>query len=212
MENEEFNLEEELREVREKREAQERQRSEELYNYLQQLRVKRIIKNGIAVGLAGVLLTCGYLALSHKKKPTTPTNVPTITELDDNITLTRNYTVEFGDTLSGIATTTGIDMDDIQSDNNILNPNMIDMGQRLVLNYSVDPEDLDLYTQTILVNGQDIGEIVYDYETNIQTLIELNPGVIVSNNDGTYTITSSTITVPNFITASEYRSQRQAQR
>ena len=108
MENEEFNLDEELKDVREKSEKEEEQRREELYEYLNKLKVKRIAQNGVAIGLAIVLIGGGILAIRHKGKQDTPVDPYSITEVDNTVTLTRYYTVEFGDTLSGISAETWI--------------------------------------------------------------------------------------------------------
>lgn len=211
MENEEFNLDEELKDVREKREKEEEQRREELYDYLNKLKVKRIAQNGVAIGLAIVLIGGGILAIRHKGKQDTPVDPYSITEVDNTVTLTRYYTVEFGDTLSGISAETGIPMSRIQNDNDISNPNMIDMNQRLVLNYQVEEEDIDKYTQVIFVNGQNISDIANIYNTNISTLTTLNPNSIITTN-GAITITSDTLVVPNFSATNEYSEGNQNQR
>ena len=211
MENEEFNLDEELKDVREKREKEEEQRREELYEYLNKLKVKRIAQNGVAIGLAIVLIGGSILAIRHKGKQDTPVDPYSITEVDNTVTLTRYYTVEFGDTLSGISAETGIPMSRIQNDNDISNPNMIDMNQRLVLNYQVEEEDIDKYTQVIFVNGQNISDIANIYNTNISTLTTLNPNSIITTN-GTMTVVSDTLVVPNFSATNEYSDGSQNQR
>ena len=201
-----------LRRKGEEAERKEREKSEDVYEYLEHLRIKRIAKNGIAIGLALVIVGAGYLALRHKGEQTTPRDPYSITEVDNTTTLTRYYTVEFNDTLSGIASETGIPMTRIQNDNDISNPNMINMNQRLVLNYQIEDEDLEYYTQTISIDGQNIADIANLYQTNIQTLTTLNPGNIVNNGNGSVTVLSDTIVVPNFITVNEYNSERQAQK
>lgn len=211
MENEEFNLDEELKEVREKREKEEEQKREELYDYLNKLKVKRIAQNGVAIGLAIVLIGGGILAIRHKGKQDTPVDPYSITEVDNTVTLTRYYTVEFGDTLSGISNETGIPMSRIQNDNDISNPNMINMNQRLVLNYQIEEEDLDKYTQVVFVNGQNISDIANIYNTNISTLTTLNPNSIITTN-GAMSIVSDTLVVPNFNAINEYSSESQNQR
>ncbi len=211
MENSEFNLEEELKEVREKREQEEEQRRKELYDYLEKLKLKRMAQQGIAIGLAGALLTCGIVALRNKKDNPPTTNQTIISEVDDSITLTRKYDVQLNDTVSGLASETGIPQSRIVSDNDLSNPNMIDMNQRLILTYKIDPEDLQYYTQTVLVNGETIASIATEYETTIETLVDLN-GESIEYNNGEYTILSNTLTVPNFITAREYRDLKGSQK
>ena len=195
----------------EETERKEREKSADVYEYLEHLRIKRIVKNGIAIGLAIVLIGGGILAIRHKGKQDTPVDPYSITEVDNTITLTRYYTVEFGDTLSGISAETGIPMSRIQNDNDISDPNMIDMNQRLVLNYQVEEEDIDKYTQVIFVNGQNISDIANIYNTNISTLTTLNPNSIITTN-GAITITSDTLVVPNFSATNEYSDGNQNQR
>ena len=212
MENEEFNLDDELKEVREKREKEEAQRKEELYDYLGKLKLKRRIKEGIAIGLAGAIMVAGVIALRHKEKTNTPVDPYSITEEENTITLTRYYTVTFGDTLSGIADETGIPMSKIQDDNEISNPNMIDMNQRLVLNYKIEEENLENCTQVVFVNGQTVSEIASEYETNIQTLTTLNPNSIINMGEGAMSITTDTLVVPDFNAIQEYNNGRSNQR
>lgn len=210
--NNEFNLDEELKDVRERREKQEAQKREELYDYLSKLKIKRMKQTGIAVGLAAIITVGGIIAFNNKKNPTPTTDYAITSEMDDSFTLTRNYTVKFGDTISGIASETGISQSRIVNDNNLTNANMIDINQRLILNYKINPEDLEYYTQTIIVSGESLATIANLYETNTQTLLSLNEGAIVQNDDGTYTIVSNTLTVPNFITARELRDLKGSQK
>lgn len=202
---EEFNLDEELKEVRERREQKERERKQELDEYLSRLRLVRTIKNGVVLGLTATVIVSGIICIRRKNQETQKPDPYTIEEVNtDTITLTRNYTVEFGDTLSAISNTTGIPQSRIINDNDIENGNMIYMNQRLQLNYKINPDDLEYYTETVLVDGRSLADLAFDYDTTQQTIINLNHNSIIDNGDGTYNIVSNTLVVPNFISVNEY--------
>ena len=126
-----------------------------------------------------------------------------IYEVDDNIILTEKYTIVYGDTLTSISRRTGIPIKDIQMDNDISNPNMINIGQRLELNHIVSKEDIGYYIESVPVEGRYISQIAGEYNTTIKTLCDINRDSIIDNKNGTYTIISDTILVPNFITPKE---------
>ena len=162
----------------------------------------------IAVGLAAAVAgTCVIgITINALNKDKKDDEVKTMmSETDEDITLTQNYEVVFLDNLTTISNRTGISVEDIQRDNNIANANKIYVGQRLELNYSVSPEDLKYYTESISVEGKYISQIAGEYNTTIKTLCDLNKESIINNGDGTYTIISDTILVPNFITPAELR-------
>ena len=124
-------------------------------------------------------------------------------QLDNSINLTRYYTVQIGDTLSEISSETGININRIKNDNHITNPNMIYMNQKLQLNYSIDPENLEYYTKSVDVDGQSIYSIANVYQTDVNTLININGDASDVKEDGTYQIISDKILVPEFITQQE---------
>ena len=117
---------------------------------------------------------------------------PIVTEDDGKLQLTRKYTIQFGDTLTSLSHQSGIPISTIKDDNNIENANNIYMNQNIVLNYRIEPEDLDYYTQTVEMDGKSISQIASEYNTTINTLIEMNGEDIQNYNNGT-------IKVPNFI-------------
>lgn len=164
---------------------------------------KYTIRNrGLALLLAASMVLVGAHSCNNKKSENiTPTS--SIEEVDDSIVLTRYYTVQFNDTLSGISDETGININRIKRDNDITNANMIYINQTLELNYSIDPENLEYYTQSIEVAGLNIYSIAGLYNTNVDTLLNINKDAIEVSEDGTYQIISDNILVPNFITARE---------
>ena len=169
---------------------------------LEKWKLKRIKEQGIAIGLAialaagGMAITIGRRNMGVKPQPTV------ITEEDGNVRLGRTYEIQFGDTLSGLSNKTGIPVKTIQKDNEISNPNEIYMNQKLILNYSIDPEDLEYYTQTASIDGRSLDAIATEYDTTVSTLLELN--------DGKFDRESNTIIVPNFITPSELAELKQS--
>jgi LysM repeat protein len=63
----------------------------------------------------------------------TPAATPTTTPLAQPTIPPTTYTVRSGDTLSGIATTFGLTVDDIVRTNNIADPNSLTVGQVLTI-------------------------------------------------------------------------------
>lgn len=190
-----------------KRIQREHQKQKEIADKIAHYKVVRQIQEGVAIGLTTAVILAGIFSIRIKNEKESQKPDPyTISEVNtDTVTLTRYYTVEFGDTLSAISNNTGIPQSKIEDDNGIENGNMIYLNQRLKLNYCISPEDLDYYTQSVNVNGRTIFDIASEYNTSIQTLEDLNGEAIVNNGNGTYTIISTSILVPNFITQTEYK-------
>lgn len=194
-----------------------KEREEESERHIQEAllegKIKRIESNKkafgyIAVGLAAAVVgsaVFGILNLASKKyKDKSQKDLNNmIYEVDDNITLTEKYTIVYGDTLTSISRRTGIPIKDIQIDNDISNPNMINIGQRLELNHVVSKEDIRYYIESVPVEDRYISQIAGEYNTTIKTLCDINRDSIIDNRNGTYTIISDTILVPNFITPKE---------
>lgn len=194
-----------------------KEREEESERHIQEAilegKIKRIESNKkakgyIAVGLAAAVVgsaVLGILNLASKKyKDKSQKDLNNmIYEVDDNITLTEKYTIVYGDTLTSISRRTGIPIKDIQMDNDISNPNMINIGQRLELNHVVSKEDIRYYIESVPVEDRYISQIAGEYNTTIKTLCDINRDSIIDNRNGTYTIISDTILVPNFITPKE---------
>lgn len=158
-----------------------------------------------SLGIAGTIAIAGIAIVTGRKNMGINPNANSIVYNDENIILTRKYTIKYMDTIDGISSKTGIPKSTIVYDNNIENPNLIDINKQLILNYSVSEEDLKYYTQTISVEGKSIYEIIGEYNTTIKTLCDINKEAIEYNGNGNYTILSNTILVPNFITQSELK-------
>lgn len=176
-------------------------------NHENHLKLVKKAKEGLAVGLTFAIIgTTGIIIKETEKAresvPATPSRIAYV-QVDQDFIMTRYYTVQFNDTLIGISKRTGIDVDTIAYDNDVNNPNMIDIGKNLRLNYHVKPEDLEYYTEEIEVSGRTVPQIAGDYYTTIDTICRLNPESIINHADGTYTIISDTIKAPKFITPAE---------
>lgn len=82
------------------------------------------------------------------------------------------YTVQWGDTLSQIALDYGTTVQSLVDLNNIANPNLIYVGQRLIIrtNQTSDQETI-VYT---VVSGDTLSQIALDYGTTVSSIVALN--------------------------------------
>lgn len=117
------------------------------------------------------------------------------------ITLNRKYEVVQGDTLSEIAQDSGNSVDRIKYENN-LDSDLIYIGEKLTIPYTISKENINYYTDTIPVGNKKIQDIASEYETDIKTIISLNKEAILEQGDN-YIILSNQIIVPKFITRKE---------
>ena len=91
---------------------------------------------------------------------------------EDNSTI--YYTVKSGDTLSNIAREYNVTVQSIASENRILNPNLIYVGQRLVIEtvrYDTHATGNTIY---LVRNGDTLSEIAQKYGTTVNELVRLN--------------------------------------
>lgn len=122
---------------------------------------------------------------ASKKKPTAVTK-PSSTKKP---AVAKTYTVQPGDTLSGIALVTGIAMEDLQAINNISNPDKIDAGDVLKLTST----DKKATTSTYKIKpGDTLSGIALKLNTTVDRLRELNSSI--KNSDVIYA--GNTLTVP----------------
>lgn len=173
----------------------------------------RTIRKGIAIGLAGAIAVVGLAAARGRKNmgvSTTKTEIEQMMD-DPKIELDRYYIIASGDNLSAISSKTGIPISRLRSDNGMEpKDSLIYANDIMYLRYSIDPEDIDYYTQSVDVSGKTASQLASEYDTSEKTLYTINEGNIVRNNDGTYTIISDTIQVPNFITQNELRAEKES--
>lgn len=187
---------------------------------------KFIIRNRVTIGsllLAGTLILVPKHALSPDTTPDQTPAAPGATDTlkpgddleDDTIVLNRIHVVESGDTVSEYSRESNSTIKYIAKVNdlevNYDDSVNIQAGQKIIIPYVVDKEDLSYYTSSkILPDGMSLSTFASTNETDINTLLRLNPEAIevkTENSNGvTYYVTSDTLTVPNFISKSEYKS------
>ncbi|OOO00035.1 MAG: hypothetical protein ATN35_09510 [Epulopiscium sp. Nele67-Bin004] len=98
----------------------------------------------------------------------------TSSESTDNTSSTSKvmiYTIESGDTLSGIAEKYGTTVQELASLNNISNENLIYAGQSLKIPVSSTSSSDISYT---VQNGDTLSQIAEDYDTTVDELVDLN--------------------------------------
>lgn len=187
---------------------------------------KFIIRNRVTIGsllLAGTLILVPKHALSPDTTPDQTPSAPGATDTlkpgddlkDDTIVLNRIHVVESGDTVSEYSRESNSTIKYIAKVNdlevNYDDSVNIQAGKKIIIPYVVDKEDLSYYTSSkILPDGMPLSTFASENETDINTLLRLNPEAIevkTENSNGvTYYVTSDTLTVPNFISKSEYKS------
>lgn len=128
---------------------------------------------------------------------------------EPTVTMNEYYEVVSGDTLSDISTRTGVRVHDIMEANGIINKELIRIGDKLVLPYEIDRDDLQFYTITVPAKGISCRELAKKYNTDEATIRMLNEEAIAYV--GTeYVILTDTAVVPNFISVEEFDMMRQA--
>jgi LysM repeat protein len=84
--------------------------------------------------------------------------------------LSVDYTVERGDTLGNIARDNGVSLAELVEANNISNPNLIHIGQVLIIpGKEGEPEVIHVVTR-----GETLGKIAYKYGSSVAALAERN--------------------------------------
>ncbi len=184
---------------------------------------KYIIRNRGLIGLALV----GYILVNGLTGKTTSDiqmlddtaiiyhtqtdNLSDYSEYEEIITLNREYTIQYGDTLSEIAEDAGVYVSTIKRINDIKTDNIY-WKDILLVPYRVPAEDLPYYSTTVDTAGKTVSELAEEYETDSNTLILLNNGAIQIE-DGNEFILTNEIVVPVFRTKEEVNEmKRKAQR
>ncbi len=192
---------------------------------------KFIIRNRVTIGsllLAWALILTPKNASSQDITPETTPAVPEITDTiqtnddtkeqeleEETITLNKVFLVEYGDTVYDYSLDSNSTIEYIAKVNdlevNYDNSVNIQAGQKITVPYVINKEDLSYYTSS--KNYPDdipLTTFASINNTDIETLLRLNPEAIeVDNKDSentTYFVTSESLTVPDFISKSEYKS------
>lgn len=169
------------------------------------IRNRRLIA---AAALIGIMASCGGTA---KEEPIAEPQIvrievpaPEVTEPikievpaeEPRLVLTRHYTIVAGDTLSRLANNANSSVEELKRINGYEN-DKIYFGRKMTIPYTIDREDLEYYTESIKMNDFSLEEIANAYETDLETLYQLNNGAIIYTN-GKYYALSNTILVPRF--------------
>lgn len=128
---------------------------------------------------------------------------------EPTVTMNEYYEVVAGDTLSDIATRTGVRVHDIMEMNGIVDKELIRIGDRMILPYVIDRDDLQFYTITVPAKGISCRELARKYNTDEATIRMLNQEAIAYVNTE-YVILTDTAVVPNFISVEELDMMKQA--
>lgn len=125
-----------------------------------------------------------------------------INENDDRIIMVRYYEVQEGDTLSELSEECGISMESIKEYND-MDGTWLYTGDVLALEYMIKPSELEYYTQRIDTEGMSIDAIADIYDTDIETILDINDNIVVTDDE--YKFVGDTVLVPNFITQEELK-------
>ena len=173
---------------------------------------KYVIRNRRLVALAlalGIITSCGWFQPKKEEEAPVATKVVEIHVPDETepvettvegeeprLVLTRYYTIERGDTLSRLAYNANSSVEELKQINEY-DSDKIYAGHKMIIPYTIDREDIDYYTETVYINDFSIEEIARAYETDVETIVQLNRGYIVYSN-GEYHATTYYILVPVF--------------
>lgn len=192
---------------------------------------KFIIRNRVTIGsllLAGTLILVPKHAFSPDVNPDPTPALPEVTDTinpdggkkgstaeKETITLNRIHVVKYGETVSEYSKESNSTIKYIAKVNdlevNYDNSVNIQAGQKITIPYVIDKEDLPYYTSSKnLPDGMALSAFASMNNTDIDTLLRLNPEAIEVNNEDpeniTYFVASDSLTVPDFISKSEYKS------
>ncbi len=171
-------------------------RNDDASHYIMRNRGKALVAAGLAVALV--------TGMFSGTKDTTPVSDPITTETSDflakpvepTITITRIYTVEAGDTLSGLAEEANCTKQEIK-DLNDMDTDYLYYQDTISVPYHIPEDEIGRYTTVELYNDENLYDFAEAYETNPESLEKLNPDTIIEVN-GSYAVTSDTIVVPTF--------------
>ncbi|MBP5679406.1 MAG: LysM peptidoglycan-binding domain-containing protein [Bacilli bacterium] len=173
------------------------------------IRNRRLLAAAVAAGVLFSVGSCSKKEEAPIVRPIThivveePTQeVPEeIPSEDPRLVLTRNYTIEKGDTLALLAYNSNSSIEELKRINGY-DSDKIYYGRKMTIPYTINREDLEYYTESVKMNDFSLKEIARAYETDLETLYQLNP-IAIFYQDGQYYPISNTILVPRFHTKQE---------
>src|SRR5690606_36010449 len=90
---------------------------------------------------------------------------------------TTTYVVKKGDTLSHIAKRFGTTVNELVRLNNIKNPNLIYVGQKLKIKGTASSENNSKAQYYTVKKGDTLSHIAVRYKTTVTNLVKLNPSI-----------------------------------
>lgn len=166
--------------------------SKNIYNYT--MANRKIFATLLLVGI-----TAGMVASYSSEKEVKAEQIPTVLDTmnnDDSVVVNRMYTVTSGDSLSELAEEASCTTEEIKEMNN-LKDSTIYLNESLEIPYHISEEDLATYTTTSAYTGEDLTTYAANYQTDVESLINLNKDTIKETDQG-YVVTADTLQTPNF--------------
>lgn len=166
--------------------------SKNIYNYT--MANRKIFAILLLVGITAGMVA-SYSSEKEVKAEQTPTVLDTMNN-DDSVVVNRMYTVTSGDSLSELAEEASCTTEEIKEMNN-LKDSTIYLNESLEIPYHISEEDLATYTTTSAYTGEDLTTYAANYQTDVESLINLNKDTIKETDQG-YVVTADTLQTPNF--------------
>lgn len=197
---------EERRAEEERRAAAARRRQAAYYRREMEARARRTTAKRVVVS-ALLFVVLGITKPWEMFIPETPNN-PDIesSELtglvdayaeEQQLTINRYYTIESGDWLSVMAERANCTQEEIKNLNNMGNTSVI-AGNSIILPYHINNDEISEYTTQIPYNYEKLEDIAKAYQTDVESLRQLNPENIAEVDEGSYAFIGDTINVPTF--------------
>ena len=124
-----------------------------------------------------------------------------VTITGSQIVMNRDYLIQKGDNLTTLAFNANSSKEDLKALNHLKNYTIY-TGHHLTIPYTISKDNIEYYTEIVKVYNYTIERMAELYETDVDTLVRLNPEAI-EYIDGHYFILSDTIAVPNFISKAD---------
>lgn len=166
--------------------------SKNIYNYT--MANRKIFATLLLVGITAGMVA-SYSSEKEVKAEQTPTVLDTMNN-DDSVVVNRMYTVTSGDSLSELAEEASCTTEEIKEMNN-LKDSTIYLNENLEIPYHISEEELATYTTTSAYTGEDLTTYAANYQTDVESLINLNKDTIKETDQG-YVVTADTLQTPNF--------------
>ena len=112
------------------------------------------------------------------------------------LTINRYYTVQSGDWLSVLAERANCTKQEIQDLNGMDDTN-IQLNADIVIPYHINPDEISEYTTQIPYTNENLEEIATAYDTDVESIYQLNPENIFEDGENYYIIGDS-LNVPTF--------------